>query len=186
MNTGVGVPANEDERTQVEKIRKEFEDFRERRGYRDVNIDTVTTLDAVRHLIDSLKAHKAFHGQDADKYMRAAHWVCWLVKIKPLYLRHGNCPLGEIDEKYAHYKESGYNAINENFAFSLALGQLDIESGQVGEDTRERFIDTLYRCNLDPAHLALTLELLFGYAAEAKRAEEIGAKYALVEQIFKA
>ena len=185
MSPGTGVAANDAERAHVEKIRAEFRVFRERNNYDDVNIDSVTALDVVRHLIDSIGAYEKFHAQEADDYVWAAHWVYWLVKLKPAYLRHGNLSLEEIDSKYANYRESGYNSVNENFAFGVALDILDIDPGAVSDDLRERFIDMLYRCNLDPWHLALTLELLFGYTGEAERVKDLQARLALVGQLIK-
>lgn len=184
MSPGAGVPASDAERAHVENIQAEFEAFRQRNKYNDVNIDSVTALDVARHLMDSLNSHHAFHGEAADKYAQAAYWVYWLVKVKPAYLRHGNLPLEDIDEKYASYRESGYNSVNENFAFGVALDILEIDPDAIEDELRERFIDALYRCNPDPWHLALTLELLFGRAAAMRRADEEAAKLAQIRQLM--
>jgi hypothetical protein len=171
MNTDVDRKVEDKEREYVDNVRAEFEAFRKRKGYQDVELDTVTTLDAVRKFRGSMKGYKASHeGRDADRFQQVAYYVSWLVKVKPAYLCHGNLPLEEIDARYDKYYESGYNTINEHFAFGAALNMLEIKPGEVDNETQGSFVEMLYHGNLDPIALALTLRMMFG-TIEAKRVE---------------
>jgi hypothetical protein len=178
MNTAVRGDINSKERIQLGKLRSEFEIFRKRYGYQDVDLDTVTTLDAVRKFLDSMDAYKAFHGRAADRCQQTAFLVCWLVKVKPAYLAQGGLPPDKINEGYAQYCDSSYNTINEHFAFGLALGNLGIEPHQVGKDMQEGFIEVIYNCNFDPAVLALALRLLVGRVKAEERADAAEAQIA--------
>jgi hypothetical protein len=183
MKAGTGIKYTAEEYDHVEKIRTEFDAFRTRNNYVDVNIDSPTILDVVRHLLASLNTHKTIYGQDADKYSLTAYWVCWLVKFKPAYLRHGNLALEEIDERFGQYYESRYNTINEHFAFGLALDRLDIPPSEVDGKLKERFIEAIYTYNFDPALLAVTFEVLFGYTDAKKRAKDAEDRIAKIGRL---
>jgi len=171
MNTHVGKKINDLERSHLLKVRQAFLEFVRVGEYEGVGIDTISALDTVRKLLGSLESYRKANGRNESIFEQAAFRVYWMVKIKPLYLLHGNITVGEIEKDHPEYFDGKYNAINENFAFGQALDMLDVEPTEVGDDMRERFIDTLYNGNLDPAHLALSLKLLFDIVAATKRTE---------------
>jgi hypothetical protein len=184
MNTCVRKTISDQEHAQLHKIRKAFHTFQSDGNYYDIELDTVTILETVRLFSDSMRAYRVFHGRDANRYAQAAYWITWLLKTKPVHLKFGNLTLEEISERYTDYFDSKYDAINEHFAFGLALNMLDIKPSRIDESVQERFIDTLYRCNLDAAHLALTLEMLFGQTSAIGRADRAEQKSAAVKQLL--
>ena len=166
------LPYTPEDNAFVEKLRNVFNAFRTKGSYgvrhdpantsikTVVDIDSPTTLDAVQSWVHSInECQKANHL--ADRYLQAALLVCHIVKTKPIFFAFGGQPLKQVVDECAEYFERRFAEINEHFAFVVGLNLLGIEPDQIGEDTRKRIIEILYQSPLDPAHLALTFEMLY-------------------------
>ena len=133
-------------------ICQEFYRFVASGGYTDVRINPIAVKTAVKSWADDAERHSAYHDSILSPCKHAALLLYWLVKMKPVFL-----PLDATSYAESKYSESRYKAINERFAFSLALNMLGIVPKTA---VREKFIYLFLFRDVNPKHLFLTLEML--------------------------
>lgn len=176
------LPYTQDDKKFVDKLRSVFDGFHNKGRYaiplgistkRVVDIDSPTALDAVQSWERSIKAYGETHEQPADLYMQVAFMACHIVKTKPIFLAFGGLPLEKIAKEYEEYFDRRYAEINEHFALAVALNFLGIEPDQIEDNLRKRIVDVLYKSPLDPAHLALTFEMLYNRSVSEARIESL-------------
>jgi hypothetical protein len=146
------------------KICEQFENFKKRGGYTNIQINRLTVIYATQSWQDDLQRYCAYHPikyERLSQYKQLAYLVYWLTKTKPIFFQLGHADINLLDPKF---QDSDYAAINEVFAFTLCVNLLHIDIDNINKslykDMYKRFRYDLFYRDICPKQLFLTLELL--------------------------
>jgi hypothetical protein len=129
-------------------------------GYAGVDVDPKKVHIALKSWIDDLDKHAAYHRLDPNPYKLAAHLMFSIAKAKPIFRMIPN-----LTSNYTEYCSSAVFAnkhdwINELFAFELGLYLFGRNISEVDDETAAAFVYLFCFRDVNPKHLALTLEQL--------------------------